>query len=153
MRLSSWSQDKEVRGATSFTAGSTSLEMLDHNLVLGTKLRFWKRCSTRSEESGGSHELSMEKNTKHFVKKSLIDSVNQRSLDSNSNLRHETVWNRVSQTVLLQDRLWYTNAFQIPSNMNSLNFDLSHWGCLASLVPSQQKRQTFLKSQENPGPT
>ena len=30
------------------------------NLVMWTKLRFWKRCSTRSEESGGSNKLSYE---------------------------------------------------------------------------------------------
>ena len=30
------------------------------NLALWTKLRFWKRCSTRSEESGGSNQLTYE---------------------------------------------------------------------------------------------
>ena len=89
---------------------------LDHNLVLWRKPRFWKRCSTRSEESGGSHKLTMKNHTKHFVKNVCIDSASQGSLDSNSKLRHETVWNRVSQTSLLQDRLWHINAFQIPNN-------------------------------------
>ena len=59
-----------------------------------------------------------------------IDGVSQDSLDSN--VRHETVWNRVSRTALLQDRLWRTSAFQIPSNRKLVGFASS----LSTKAPS-----------------